>query len=90
MNQKVQFVLMNIIVGISFILFIWFTGWRGFLGFCIGIGTCAFLMLSNNEMLKWMVPYLDEMLGGKKKEEDFIDDEVIDVESKEVEGEKRE
>lgn len=85
MNQKVQSVIVNIIVGLSFVAFIWFTGWKGFLGFCIGVGVCAYLILSENEMLKWIVPFLDEMLGGKKKEEDFID-----VESKEVEGEKRE
>lgn len=44
-----------IIIGIAFFAFVFFTGWRGMLGFVIGIGTAAYLILSDNPQLNMAV-----------------------------------
>lgn len=44
-------IVFSIAVSIGFFAFVYYTSWKGLLGFCIGVGTCFYIIERHKTML---------------------------------------
>jgi len=52
----------TLIIGLCIVAFIWFTGWRGLLGFCIGTALTAYWMMTDNAILVTAYKTMDKLI----------------------------
>jgi hypothetical protein len=53
----------GLIAGLCVVAFLWFTGWKGFVGFVVGSGVTAYLLLTNNYLLMATTKTLEDEIN---------------------------